>query len=169
MSNPPDPDTHFKYMQLALDLARKAPPKPSNYEVGAILVDPKTNTIIGTGFTSECEGNTHAEQSCLQKLAEKYQIPEESLGNVLPEDTVLYSTVEPCYKRLSGNLPCVDRILRLRDTIKIVYVGVLEPEKFVGVNTGRKQLEDAGIKVVLVPGLEKEILEVATAGHVQEK
>jgi pyrimidine deaminase RibD-like protein len=73
--------------------------------------------------------------------------------------------VEPCFKRLSGNLPCVERILRLGNAIETVYVGVKEPEKFVGENTGRKQLEDAGIKVVLVEGMEKEILKVATAGH----
>lgn len=51
------------------------------------------------------------------------------------------------------------------NAIETVYVGVKEPEKFVGENTGRKQLEDAGIKVVLVEGMEKEILKVATAGH----
>ena len=77
--------------------------------------------------------------------------------------------MEPCFKRLSGNLPCVQRILALRKAgkgITTVYVGVKEPEKFVGENTGRKQLEDAGINVILVDGLEDEIIEVATAGHV---
>jgi len=59
----------------------------------------------------------------------------------------------------------VERVMRLRKSIKTVYVGVKEPEKFVGENTGRKQLEDAGIQVVLIEGLEKEILEIATAGH----
>ena len=78
------------------------------------------------------------------------------------------SAVGPCFKRLSGNLPCVQRILNLRGKIKAVYVGVKEPEKFVGENAGREQLEDGGINVVLVEGLEKEILEVATAGHVPE-
>jgi len=92
-------------------------------------------------------------------------VAEERLADVLPEETVLYTTVEPCFKRLSGNLPCVERILRLGKAIKTVYVGVKEPEKFVGENTGRKMLEDAGIKVVLVQGMEKEILDVATAGH----
>lgn len=87
---------------------------------------------------------------------------------MLPETTVLYTTVEPCFKRLSGNLPCVERVVRLRKAIKTVYVGVKEPEKFVGQNTGRQRLEDAGIEVVLVPGMENEILEVATAGHIKE-
>jgi pyrimidine deaminase RibD-like protein len=68
---------------------------------------------------------------------------------------------------LSGKLICHawERILRLRNNIKTVYVVVIEPEKFVGQNTGRKQLEEAGIEVILVKGMEDEILKVATAGH----
>ena len=159
------PNSHLEYMRRALALAQESPPKPTNYRVGALLVDAKTNSILASGYTLECEGNTHAEQCCFIKLAEAHNVPEESLGDILPRETVLYTTVEPCFKRLSGNLPCVERILRLGNAIETVYVGVKEPEKFVGENTGRKQLEDAGIKVVLVEGMEKEILKVATAGH----
>ncbi|KAF4632060.1 hypothetical protein G7Y89_g6077 [Cudoniella acicularis] len=170
MTSQPEPSAsssnlHLHYLRQAFDLARKSPPKPTNYRVGALLVDSKSDTILATGYTLECEGNTHAEQSCLIKLAEKHGVPEDQLGQFLPEGTVLYTTVEPCFKRLSGNIPCVERILRLGTSIKTVYVGVKEPGKFVGANTGRKQLEDAGIEVVLVEGLEREILEVATAGH----
>lgn len=160
------PLDHVEYMRKALELARRSPPKPTNYRVGALLIDSKTNTILATGYTLECEGNTHAEQSCFIKFAEAHKVTEDTLEDVLPEGTVLYTTVEPCFKRLSGNLPCVERISRLGNAIKTVYVGVKEPEKFVGENTGRKQLEDAGIEVVLVEGMEKEILEVATAGHI---
>jgi len=154
-------------MRQALDLARKSPPKPTNYRVGALLVDPKTYTVITTGYTLECPGNTHAEQSCFIKLAEEYHVSEEALSDILTKEMVLYTTVEPCFKRLSGNIPCVERVLRLKNVIKTVYVGVKEPEKFVGQNTGRKTLEDAGIKVVLVEGMEDEILNIATAGHIQ--
>jgi pyrimidine deaminase RibD-like protein len=164
----PTSRSHTEYMRQALALAKNSPPKSTNYRVGALLVNARTNTILASGYTLECEGNTHAEQCCFIKLAEAHKLPEESLGEIMPEETVLYTTVEPCYKRLSGNLPCVQRILRLGKAIKVVYVGVKEPEKFVGENTGRKQLEDAGIKVVLVAGMETEILEVATAGHKTE-
>jgi pyrimidine deaminase RibD-like protein len=157
---------HLKYMRQALELAKKSPPKPSNYRVGALLVDANANAILATGYTLECVGNTHAEQSCFIKLSKEYQLPEDRLADKLPENTILYTTVEPCFKRLSGNIPCVQRILQLKAALRTVYVGVKEPEKFVGENTGRKQLEDAGIQVVLVEGMEKEILEVATAGHV---
>ena len=156
------------YMEEALSLARKSPLKSTNYRVGALLVNGKTNTIFATGYTLECKGNTHAEQCCFIKLAKEHGVPEERLGDMLPEETVLYTTMEPCFKRLSGNLPCVERILRLGNAIKTVYVGIKEPEKFVGENTGRRKLEEAGIKVILVEGMEREILEVATAGHIPE-
>ena len=162
----PNADDHVGYMRYALSLARQSPPKPTNYRVGAVLLDARANTVLATGYTLECEGNTHAEQCCFIKLSEQYRVPEDRLADVLPMHTVLYTTVEPCSKRLSGLLPCVERILRLGTAIKTVYVGVQEPEKFVGENTGRKMLEDAGIMVVPVQGMETEILEVATAGHI---
>jgi pyrimidine deaminase RibD-like protein len=157
---------HAGYMRLALVQARRSPPRPTNYRVGAVLLDATTNTVLATGYTLECEGNTHAEQCCLIKLAQQHDVSEARLADVLPANTVLYTTMEPCSERLSGNLPCVERILRLGAGIKTVYVGVQEPEKFVGENTGRRRLEDAGVRVVPVQGMEEEILEVATAGHV---
>lgn len=49
--------------------------------------------------------------------------------------------------------------------ISRVYIGVKEPETFVGQNKGRARLEEAGVECIHVPGLEEEILKVATAGH----
>jgi pyrimidine deaminase RibD-like protein len=137
--------------------------------VGALILDADSNEILATGYTLEIEGNTHAEQCCLIKLSKKHNVDEEKLAEALPKNTVLYTTVEPCGKRLSGNLPCVERILRLGGAINTVYVGVKEPEKFVGQNSGRTKLETAGIKVVLVEGMEDEILKVATAGHIVDE
>ncbi|KAJ9630419.1 hypothetical protein H2203_000939 [Taxawa tesnikishii (nom. ined.)] len=80
--------------------------------------------------------------------------------------------MEPCNLRLSGNLPCVERVLRTQNRgkggIGKVYIGVKEPEKFVGENEGRRRLEEAGVEVVHVAGMEEEILKVATAGHVED-
>ncbi|KAK5677079.1 hypothetical protein LTS10_010268 [Elasticomyces elasticus] len=159
---------HQKYMRLALDEARKSPPKPTNFCVGACLV--ANGELLVTGYTLECEGNTHAEQSCFIKLSSKYGCEESQLGGYLPGKTVLYTTMEPCNKRSVGNTPCVDRILALRtkdgkQAVETVYVGVSEPETFVGVNEGRRKLENAGIRVENVPGFEDEIISVATSGH----
>lgn len=154
-------------MEYALEQAQKSPPRPTKFRVGAVLLDAGSNTIIATGYSLELPGNTHAEQTCFMKVSEKYNLPEEKIGESLPENTVLYTTMEPCNKRLSGNTTCVERILRLGNAIKAVYVGIKEPEIFVGENLGRARLEDAGIKVghVKVEGMEKRILEIATAGH----
>lgn len=165
----------------ALTRARLSPPKPTNFRVGALLYSPSSNPqILTTGYTLESPGNTHAEQTCFLKFAATHSIPasadgeaESRLGPFLPSDIVLYTTMEPCNKRSAGNLTCVERILRVRRedggvAITRVVCGVREPEKFVGENEGRKRLEEAGIEVVHVGGLEEEILEVATAGHVKE-
>ncbi|MCJ1274817.1 hypothetical protein MMC21_002615 [Puttea exsequens] len=165
------PSDHQAYMRLALTEAKKAPPKSTNFCVGAVLIDETINSILSTGYTMELEGNTHAEQCCLMK----YQGQRASLGDVnaasVPQKLVLYTSVEPCNKRASGNVPCIETILKTRSGphhgVQIVYVGLKEPEKFVGENTGRTRLEEAGISYVHVPGYEKEILAVATAGHVK--
>lgn len=160
--------THLKYIQLALDEARKSPPKPTNFCVGACLV--ANDEVLVTGYTLECEGNTHAEQCCFIKLASKNNCSESDLGLHLLKHTSLYTTMEPCNKRSVSNTPCVDRILALHEAngkaaIEKVFVGVLEPDTFVGVNEGKKRLQDAGIEVIKIGGLETEILEVAKAGH----
>lgn len=166
----PDPNDHMQYMLLALDQAYESPPLPTNFRVGALLVDADTGKILSRGYTLECEGNTHAEQCCLIKYAKDHDLPEERVGEALPSNTVIYTTMEPCNLRLSGNLPCVDRIIRTTGlngerTIKKVYLGVKEPEKFVGENQGRNKFEQYGIECIHVPGLEERILSVATAGH----
>ncbi|KAJ2973356.1 hypothetical protein NUW58_g8955 [Xylaria curta] len=172
---PPDPipdpvpaimaGDHEGYMRLALSLATKSPPKPTNYRVGAVMVDVGANEVLATGYTLELPGNTHAEQCCIEKLARKYKVAGTHLGEALPDAVALYTTVEPCSQRLSGNTPCVDRILAVGKCIKTVYVGVQEPDTFISGNSSRRKLEDAGVEVLLVGGLEKDILEVATAGH----
>ncbi|KAI0966197.1 cytidine deaminase-like protein [Xylaria arbuscula] len=159
---------HEGYMRLALSLATESPPKPTNYRVGAVMVDIAANEILATGYTLELPGNTHAEQCCIEKLAQKYTVDRTHLGEALPDAVALYTTVEPCSQRLSGNTPCVDRILAVGGRIKTVYVGVQEPNTFVTGNSSRRKLEEAGIEVLLVGGFEKDILEVATAGHSME-
>ncbi|KYK54979.1 cytidine and deoxycytidylate deaminase [Drechmeria coniospora] len=164
-------EIHRMIMQQALELAQKSPPKSSNFRVGAVLVKldgDKGYQVTAEGFTLERPGNTHAEECCLLKLAEEKCTTEEGLAEISMSPHALYTTMEPCFKRLSGKLPCVERVLRQKSWIKHVYIGVVEPETFVGQNYGRQMLEEAGIEVYHVAGLEREILEVATAGHVSD-
>lgn len=172
---PLHPSDHAGYMRLAISLAQESPLKPSNFRVGALVLDPATNTVLSTGYTGELAGNTHAEQCCLEKYASERGVGWENIGEVLPNDEcVLYTTMEPCVKRMSGNESCVDRILRLRDEEKKrgivkVYVGVREPDTFVKGNDGLKRLEENGVEWELVKGFEEEIMRVATAGHGDQK
>ena len=159
-------------MTYALERARLSPPASTKFCVGAVLVDADKNEILSTGYSLELPrdshgepGSTHAEQCCFIKVAQKHGIPEERIREVLPGNTVLYTTMEPCNKRLSGNRTCVERILRLNGAIKVVYVGIKEPEVFVGENVGRKRLEDAGVVVTVVEEMQDQILKVSTAGH----
>ncbi|GAB7350322.1 hypothetical protein MBLNU459_g0955t1 [Dothideomycetes sp. NU459] len=140
--------SHSDYMRLALLEAQKSPPKPTNYCVGALLVSPSSAVpVLATGYTLELPGNTHAEQCAFAKFAESSGVSEDQIGAILPEDTILYTTMEP------------------NKGIRKVFIGVKEPEKFVGENGGRRKLEDNGIEVVHISGMEDEILKVATAGH----
>ena len=163
------PGDHLAYMRKALSLAERSPPKPTNFRVGALLVDATENRILATGYTLERPGNTHAEQCCLANFAEACNVSESSVADVLPAGCVLYTTVEPCEQRLSGNKPCVERIIDTKNGkhggIATVYVGVWEPDTFIAQNAGRAKLESAGVPTVLVPGLEDEILKVAKTGH----
>ncbi|KAE8364506.1 DRAP deaminase [Aspergillus caelatus] len=163
---------HRGYMEYALEKARLSPPAPTKFCVGAVLVDTDRNEILSTGYSMELPGdrpgdpgNTHAEQCCLIKVAERYNVTEEGLDTVLPEKTMLYTTMEPCSKRLSGNRTCTERILPLASRIRVVYVGIKEPGVFITKNIGRSVLEDGCIQVKFVEGMEHRIFEVATAGH----
>ena len=163
---------HKSYMEYALEQARLSPPAPTKFCVGAVLVDAEKDEILSAGYSMELPGdrpndpgNTHAEQCCLIKVAEQYHVPEDRLASVLPKETVIYTTMEPRSRRLSGNRTCVDRILKLKDVVRVVSVGIREPETFIAENTGRRLLERAGVKVEVVEGMQQRILEVATAGH----
>ncbi|MBE3045553.1 hypothetical protein IMZ48_24005 [Candidatus Bathyarchaeota archaeon] len=155
-------------LRYALTLANKSPPKPTNFRVGAVLVDLQTGAVTSSGYTLELEGNTHAEQCAFSKLAAALGVDEgEGLARAMDgKPHALYTTMEPCVFRLSGNKPCVERVLEQGSWVRKVVTGVVEPGDFVEGNDGRKRLLDAGLEVLHCGGLESEILAIARAGHV---
>ncbi|KAK7204522.1 cytidine deaminase-like protein [Myxozyma melibiosi] len=154
-----------KYMSLALEQADKCIGTPTAFCVGAVIVLPRNSDgnstsediVLSTGYSRELPGNTHAEQCALEKLTSSSSLPP-------PRSAVIYTTMEPCSERLSGNLPCADRIIDA-GIFKCVKVGVLEPDTFVKHNVGREKLLAAGIEYVHVPGFEQRCLEIAERGH----
>ncbi|GCE97209.1 DRAP deaminase [Zygosaccharomyces mellis] len=150
-------DPHRKYMELALEQAAKCEPTTTAFSVGAVLVN--GTKVISTGYSRELPGNTHAEQCALAKYFSSTGL------NELPEDTIIYTTMEPCSFRLSGNDPCVQRIIKMNKKIKTVFVGVLEPDTFVKNNSSRSILQKHGIDYIKIPGYEEKATELATKGH----
>jgi pyrimidine deaminase RibD-like protein len=152
---------HEGYMEYALEQARHSPPAPTKFCVGAVLVDADKNKILSSGWSLELPdnnpadpGKTHAEQCCFIKVAQKYNLPEERLCEVLPQNTILYTTIW--------------RILGLKDCIKTVYMGIMEPENFIDQSVlviGRQRLQDAGVEVVFIQGMEDRFMKVSLAGH----
>ncbi|MCB1615530.1 MAG: tRNA adenosine(34) deaminase TadA [Pseudomonadales bacterium] len=88
-SAPTNRRTHEEWMQVALDLARKAE-SLGEVPVGAILV--KGGRVIGEGFNqpiTACDPTAHAEIIALRNAAiheKNYRLP----------GTTLYVTIEPC-------------------------------------------------------------------------
>ncbi|KAK5085421.1 hypothetical protein LTS08_003115 [Lithohypha guttulata] len=167
-------ETSLKYLSQTIDLAKKSPPKSTNFRVGCVIVSFSSvnpaGTILSTGYTLELPGNTHAEQCALTKLADNFAITEPEIFTLLPSEahTTLYTSLEPCNLRLSGNLPCVQRIIATRHNdsgIQKVVFGAKEPSTFVKDSQSCKALTEAGIEWEYLPDLEEEILKVAMEGH----
>lgn len=166
------PGEHDRFMLYALEKAALSPPAPTKFCVGACLVNADTGEVLSTGYSQELPGDrpgdpgtTHAEHCCFIKISDQHAIPESRIGEVLPKNTALYTTMEPCNSRLSGNKCCVDRIVELKDAIQTVYVGIQEPDTFIAGNSGRDRLEAAGVNMVVLEGLEDKIMPVTMAGH----
>lgn len=146
-------EPHRKYMEMAIEEAKKCGETQTQFNVGAVLVN--KGEVLSTGHSRELPGNTHAEECALAKYFEKH--------DALPEGTEIYTTMEPCSLRLSGNLPCLDRILATN--LKTCFVGVMEPDIFVKNNVSRSKLAEAGVEYVHITGYEEECLEIAKRGH----
>lgn len=144
-----------KYMELAIVEASKCGETQTQYNVGAVLVN--DGEIIATGYSRELPGNTHAEQNALEKYYSQHKTKN------VPADTQIYTTMEPCSKRLSGNLPCLDRIIGTN--INACFVGVMEPDTFVQNNSSLRMLTQKGIPYIKIPGYEEECLKIAKKGH----
>ena len=178
MSETTDRAQHINYLHRALSEARKSPPKPSNFRVGCLLVsyqDPVSPVVLSSGYTLELPGNTHAEQCALMKLAAAHSIEESDLPGILTPalNVTLYTTLEPCGKRLSGNTPCVQRIIATRRYsseagIRRVIFGAKEPGTFVQDSQSCRLLTEADVDWEYIPALEDEILKVAMEGHEKE-
>lgn len=95
---------NIKYIDLAIDLAKKANPAP-NPKVGCIIV--KNNKIIGKGYHKTC-GKEHAEIIALKKAGKK------------AKNATMYVSLEPC-STYGKTPPCTDLIIKAG--IKKIVIG----------------------------------------------
>ncbi|EPQ26403.1 uncharacterized protein PFL1_06051 [Pseudozyma flocculosa PF-1] len=122
----PNKERDYDLMVVALREADKCIPLTTAFCVGCVIaIQPMPNEavidsqtgILTTGYSRELPGNTHAEQCALDKLERLYgrrRTSDPAGGRSAKEATIkldLYTTMEPCSERLSGNAPCVQRIL----------------------------------------------------------
>ena len=129
-----------------------------------------TPVILATGYSRELPGNTHAEANALLKshmlsakeLSSLFSTKDPIQYNSLLQYTDVYTTLEPCSIRTSGLRPCVDVLVESK--VKRCMIGVSEPDDFVKCE-GAQKLEEAGIEVIWVDGLQDECLAVARRGH----
>jgi len=151
---------HVECMRKALALARKCRPIPTAFCVGCVVTKTGTSAVIASGYSRELEGNTHAEECALRKLLLGQD------GKVPTGDLDLYTTMEPCSLRLSGNSPCTDRILAFNRAlapscrIANIYLAVVEPSDFVNCD-GINRLHAAGLSISQVQGFQDVCLRVA--------
>ncbi|KAH9463312.1 hypothetical protein Pst134EA_015395 [Puccinia striiformis f. sp. tritici] len=155
-------ELHFDCMRKAIALARQCKPIPTAFCVGCLMTKTGTSEVISEGYSRELEGNTHAEQCAIMKILNQLSSP--NIPTYMDID--LYTTMEPCSVRLSGNKPCTDLILELNQShhlhrrIKNVYLGVAEPDDFVNCD-GIRKLQENGITIIQVVGFKEECLRVA--------
>ena len=129
-------DLHW--LALACDLARRCPPSDTAFSVGAVVVDAQGRELA-RGHSRETDEKVHAEEAALAKLA----------GRDLTGATV-YSSLEPCARRLSRPKPCARLILE-RGIRRVVFAW-REPVLFVE-GDGVETLEAAGAEIVELPEL----------------
>lgn len=165
-------------MRLALEEAKKCETSPTAFSVGCVLVVHSQITtapvVLATGYSRELPGNTHAEANALSKAR---AMSADDIARLLPSslasadiddllrDADVYTTMEPCSVRTSGLSPCADALIMAN--IRRCLIGVGEPDDFVTCEGARK-VQDAGIEVIWVKGLEDSCLSVARRGHARQ-
>ncbi|CAO1631515.1 unnamed protein product [Sympodiomycopsis kandeliae] len=189
---PPEPvssSEHLNLMSLALSQASKCEATSTAFCVGCVITDSATNGIVSVGYSREIPGNTHAEECALHKLILQSKSQSAGPSNSSQLEILnlnLYTTMEPCSERLSGSLPCAQRIISFNKhkyihygqtgkqsimNIKTIYQGVTEPGDFIQENTGLRLLSENSIAIRIVKDnldekwIEREAIRLAKFGH----
>jgi len=160
-------DRHF--LSLAIIEAKKCESVSTGYNVGAVLIKQiRVNDspviddfiILSTGFSRELEGNTHAEQCCIIKYNNNNKSNNtENSASFNKSPLFLYSTMEPCSSRLSGNPSCSSLLIQSKLITRCI-IGAKEPNYFIAECQGINLLKQSGIEIKIISDMEKDCLEM---------
>ena len=122
--------TDNEFMIKAVEVGKLCSAVPTAFNVGAVITPNDSNKVLATGLSRQHPGNTHAEECALLNLALQAGAEQsletlrkqEDCSNGLARGCTMYTTMEPCSKRLSGNRSCTSRVIAAG--IKRVVVGV---------------------------------------------
>ncbi|MDX6739461.1 dCMP deaminase [Actinocorallia sp. A-T 12471] len=128
----------LRWLEVACDLAASCPPSSTAFSVGAVVVG-ADGRELARGYSRETDDKVHAEEAALAKIP----------GMDLAGATV-YSSLEPCARRLSRPKPCA-RLIVERGAGRVVFAW-REPALFVE-GDGFELLEHEGVEVVEIPAL----------------
>jgi diaminohydroxyphosphoribosylaminopyrimidine deaminase / 5-amino-6-(5-phosphoribosylamino)uracil reductase len=134
----PDSAADRRFLREAIELSRRCPPSDSAFSVGAVVVG-AGGAVLATGYSRESDPHDHAEEAALAKLT----------GQPLPEATI-YSSLEPCLRRLSRPRSCCALITAAG--IRRVVLAWREPPLFVE-GGGSAWLAGRGVTVAEIPEL----------------
>jgi diaminohydroxyphosphoribosylaminopyrimidine deaminase / 5-amino-6-(5-phosphoribosylamino)uracil reductase len=142
-------DTDLRWLREAIELSRCSPPSDAAFSVGAVLVsgDAACGGVLATGFSRERDPHDHAEEVALAKAAGA------GLAGLGLAGATMYSSLEPCLRRLSRPHSCAQLIVAAG--IRRVVLAWREPPLFVP-GGGAQWLGQQGVTVVEVPELADE-------------
>ncbi|HEY6788984.1 MAG TPA: dCMP deaminase [Trebonia sp.] len=147
----------LRWMELAIELAWRAPQSLAAYSVGAVIVG-ADGAELSRGFSREGgDSHVHAEEAALGKLGP---------GDPRLAGATMYSTLEPCSQRKSRPRSCTELILATRAAAAgrlagsggnlgfgRVVIAWREPGLFVADCQGVELLARAGIEITELPEL----------------
>lgn len=128
------------WLEAAIELSKGCTPTASAFCVGAILVS-ASGQLIAQRYSRQSDPRDHAEEAALADA---------SASGADLRGATLYTSLEPCLRRVSRPAPCAELILR--SGVRRVVYAWREPPIFQP-GGGAAWLEEHGVTVVELPEL----------------
>ncbi len=135
-----------EYMELAIAVSRHSEPSPNCYRVGAVVVSESGEVF--DGYTLETSPTHHAEQAAIFKAKE---------AGVDLRGATIYSSMEPCSKRMSEPVSCSQLIIE--NGFSRAVFALYEPSHFVNCE-GAYNMRHSGLEVKYMPQYAKKVRKI---------